>query len=181
MAQFIGLTAKKAEEILGMSVISGTVNAQGHLILTRANGQQIDAGDFNANVKSGLDAKVQQVVDLALPDAVAGTVVDKGTVSGALTLPEFHSGNLPNAMIKVKLGGNVTFSTTALPSVPKTNTQFVIRLVQDDAGGRTFTTTGFKRSMGALPISTTPGAVDLLVFLYDGTNWLAGLMGADFK
>lgn len=182
MAEFTGITAARAEEILGMSVVSGMVNEQGRLILTRQNGETIDAGDFIGIVSDTLDDEVQQALDAALPNAVAGTVVDKGThAGGALTLPEFNATNLPNAMVKVKLGGNTTFNTTALPSSPKTNTQFVIRLQQDAIGGRTFTTINFKRSLGSLPISTAPNAVDLLVFLYDGVNWLAGLMGNDFK
>jgi hypothetical protein len=182
MAEFTGITADKANEILGMSIVSGVVNAQGHLILTRQNGESIDAGNFTGIVADTLDSEVQQALDAALPNAVAGKVVDKGTLAGgALTLPEFNTANLPNAMVKVKLGGNVTFSSTALPSAPKANTQFVVRLEQDATGGRTFTTTGFKRSMGTLPISTTGGAIDLLVFLYDGSSWLAGLMGVDFK
>lgn len=181
MAEFTGITAARANEILGMSVVSGVVNAQGHLILTRSNGQQIDAGDFTGVVQDSLDAQVQESVNAAIPNAVAGKVVDKGAISGALKLTEFDSGNLPNAMVKVKLAGDVTFAATDLPSSPKTNTQFVLRLEQDSAGGRIFTTTGFKRSLGSLPTTSAPGAVDLIVFLYDGTNWLAGLMGADFK
>lgn len=185
MAEFTGITAKRAEEILGQTVVSGAINASGHLILTRGNGSTIDAGDFTGIVTSVLGQQVDTKLAAALPTALAGTVVNKGSIGAgvpvALTLPELNSNNIVNAMVKVTLTGNVTFAASALPSAPKTNSQFVLRLQQDETGGRTFTTTGFKKSLGSLPISSTPNAVDLIVFLYDGTSWLVGLMGADFK
>lgn len=182
MAEFTGITAAHADEILGQSVVSGVVNAAGHLILTRQNGSTFDAGDFSANVGNTIQDKVQIEVAAQLPAAVAGTVVNKGTeVDGVLTLPELNTDNIVNAMVEVTLGANTTFDVSALPASPKTNTQFVMRLQQDATGGRTFTVSGFKKSLGSLPITTTPNAVDLLVFIYDGTNWLAGLMGSDFK
>jgi hypothetical protein len=182
MAEFDGITAARAEEILGQSVVSGSINEFGHLILVRANSETIDAGDFTSIVSDTLADQVDARLAETLPDAMAGTIVNKGNVvAGPLLLPELNADNMVNAMVKATLVGNVTFNITALPSTPKTNTQFVLRLQQDATGGRTFTLTGFKRSLGSLPITTTANAVDLVVFLYDGTNWLAGLMGADFK
>ena len=181
MAEFTGITADRAEEILGMSVVSGAINGSGHLILTRDNGETIDAGDFTGIVTGIMTAAVDAEVAAALPDAVAGTVVNKGNVSGALTLPELNSSNIVNAMVKVTATGNITFNATALPSTPKTNSQFVLRLQQDATGGRLFAPTGFKRAYGSLPVTTTPNAVDMLVFVYDGTSWLVGIMGGDFK
>lgn len=185
MAEFTGITAAHADEILGQSVVSGVVNGAGHLILTRQNGSTIDAGDFTGIVSDVLDDRVTVAVDAAVPDAVAGVVINKGTIGGgapvALTLPEFNTDNMVNAMVEVTIAGPVTFDVAALPSTPKPNTQWVLRLQQDAVGGRTFTTSGFKKSMGTLPITTTPNAVDLLVFIFDGTNWLVGLMGSDFK
>lgn len=185
MAEFTGITAAKANEILGMSVVSGTINENGHLILSRQNGQSIDAGDFSAIVGDILGTQVEERLDDVLPDALAGTVVNKGTLGSgvpvALTLPELNSDNIVNAMVKLTIAGPVTFAASALPSSPKTNTQFILRLQQDAIGGRSFTTSGFKKSLGSLPISSDANAVDLIVFLYDGTNWLVGLMGVDFK
>lgn len=186
MADFTGITADRAEEILGMSVVSGAINEAGHLILTRSNGEQIDAGDFTGIVTDILGTQVEAKVEETLPDAIAGTVVNKGNVGNgsiptALTLPELNSDNIVNAMVKVTMIGNLTFAATALPSSPKTNSQFVLRLQQDATGGRTFTVTGFKKSLGVLPLTLTANAIDLVVFIYDGTSWLCGLMGADFK
>lgn len=182
MATFTGITADRAEEILGQSVVSGAINGSGHLILTRANGSTIDAGDFTAIVSGILNSEVLASIADQLPDYMAGAVINKGTeTDGVLTIPEFNIDNMPNAMVKVTLGANTTFDAASLPSAPRTNTQFVIRLQQDATGGRTFTVTGFKRSLGSLPITTTANAIDMIVFIYDGTNWLCGLMGADFK
>lgn len=181
MAEFTGITAAHADEILGQSVVSGVVNSSGHLILTRDNGSTIDAGDFTQIVSDILDDRVAAALDTRLPAAIAGTTVAKGTVTGVLALPELNVDNILNAMVKVTLGGAVTLDVSALPTGIRTNTQFILRLQQDATGGRTFTVTGFKKSMGSLPITTTPNAIDMVVFVYDGTNWLVGLMGSDFK
>ena len=50
MASFTGITAAKADAILGQSVVSGYINPSGHLILTRSDGSTIDAGDFTGIV-----------------------------------------------------------------------------------------------------------------------------------
>lgn len=185
MAEFTGITAARAEEILGMSVVSGTINPSGHLILTRANGSTIDAGDFTGIVSDVLNDQVVDAIATEIPDYIAGTVINKGTLGGgapvAFTIPEFNVDNMPNAMVKLTIAGPVTFDAASLPSTPKPNTQWVLRLQQDATGGRTFTTTGFKKSLGVLPISSGANDFDLIVFIYDGTNWLAGVMGSDFS
>jgi hypothetical protein len=110
---------------------------------------------------------------------MAGTVINMGNVSGVLDLtPALNNDNAVNAMVKVTATGNLTLNVTDMPGGAKTNTQFVLRLQQDATGGRTLTLTGFKTSLGVLPITLTANAVDLLVFLYDGTNWICGVMAA---
>lgn len=182
MATFTGITADRAEEILGGSVVSGAINGSGHLILTRANGSTIDAGDFTAIVSGILTTQVNAAIAASMPGYTAGTVVNMGNVAAALDLtPALNNDTIINAMVKLVATGNVTLNVADLPTAPRANTQFVIRFQQDATGGRTFTLTGFKKSLGSLPITTTANAVDLIVFLYDGTNWNVGLMGADFK
>jgi len=181
MATVTGITAAKADEILGMSVVSGAINESGHLILTRANGSSIDAGDFSAIITDLVTDQVDTQLDTELPNAVAGTVVNKGNITGAVTFAEFNNVNLVNALIRATLTGNITIDVAALPSAPKANTQFAFKMVQDATGGRTLTLTGFKKSQGILTLTTAANAVDIIVFLYDGTGWFAGMMGADFK
>lgn len=181
MAEFTGITADKADEILGMSVVSGEINGSGHLILTRDNGSTIDAGDFTGIVTGILNATVTAAVEAEVPDYIAGTTVNKGNISGAVTFTEFNNVNLVNAMIRATLIGNITISTADLPAAPKPNTQFAMKLQQDATGGRTLALTGFKKSQGTLTLTTMANAIDILVFLYDGVQWYAGVMGVDFK
>lgn len=181
MATVTGITAAKADEILGMSVVSGSINGAGHLILTRGNGQTIDAGDFTGIVTGILDSEVNAAVATAVPNAVAGTTVNKGNVTGQISFTEFTSTTLVNAMIRCVATGNITVSTVNLPSSPKPNTQFAMKIQQDATGGRTLTLSGFKKSQGVLTLSSAANAIDIVVFLYDGSAWYAGFMGVDLK
>lgn len=184
MADFTGITAAKADEILDESVVSGVINGSGHLILTRHSGEEIDAGDFTAIVSDILADQVAAAVADAVPDAIAGTKFDKGNVTGAIGASFFtgvNADNLPNALFNLTLTGNATLAVADMPANPKPNTQFVMRIKQDATGGRTLTFTGFKRSYGSVPLTATANAIDMIVFIFDGTDWYVGLMGADFK
>lgn len=181
MAEFEGLTKAKAEEILGMSVVSVTVNETGQLVCTRGNGTSFIGGDFQAAMEALAEERVDEMLPTAVSDAVAGTVVHKGDVSGAITMPEFTSANLVNALVTLTATGNLTFNVTALPGAPKANTQFAMRITQDGTGGRTLALTGFKRSGGYLVLSTGANDVDVLMFFYDGAAWYAGAMGLDMS
>lgn len=176
MASFTGTTRERAEEILGESVVSSEINEAGHLIMTRGNGSTFDAGDFTAIVGDILASSVATAVATAVPNAVAGTFVDKGNVSGAINISPLNTNTLVNAYLRLTATGDLTFNITALPSSPKVGTQFALKITQDATGNRTLTLTGFKKSMGTLVLSTAPAASDLLVFFFDGTSWIAGLM-----
>lgn len=181
MATVTGITAAKADAILGQSVTGGTINGSGHLILSRANGSTIDAGDFTAIVTAILNSTVVAAVNTAVPNAVAGFNLDLGSKSGAITLPGMNNVNLINALVEMIATGNLTLAVSDFPTGCKPNTQFAMRIQQDATGSRTLTLTGFKKSQGVLTLTTTANAVDILMFFYDGTNWNAGLMGVDFK
>jgi hypothetical protein len=181
MASFTGITAAKADQILGQSVVSGYINPSGHLILTRQNGSTIDAGDFTGIVTGILNQQVTDAVASAVPTYVAGTTVNKGTINGAVTFTEFNTTNLINALITATLNGNITINAADLPANPRANTQFAMRLTQDATGGRTVAFTSFKKSQGVLQLTPTANTIDILVFFYDGVQWFVGLMGADLK
>jgi hypothetical protein len=72
MATVTGITAEAAEAVLGQSIVSGTISESGHLILTRDNGQQIDAGDFT------------NVILALIEDVFSSTVAFKNTRTGTL-------------------------------------------------------------------------------------------------
>lgn len=185
MATIQTLTKAKANDILGQSVVSGTINGSGHLILTKQNGQTIDAGDFTGIVTGILNDAVATQIAATLPAAVAtataGSVVDRGTISGVFSFAGATVNNLVNAMYKATLNGNLTVQASDLPANPKPNTQFAMRLKQDATGGRTLTLAGFKKSQGVVTLTTAANAIDMIVFIFDGTDWFAGLMGVDFK
>lgn len=181
MATITGVSAEQADAILDQSVVSGTVNASGHLILTRHDGSSFDGGDFTTIVTSIMDDLIASQLATQIPNYIAGTVVNKGNVSGAVTFTTFNNTNLVNAMIRLVATGNITIDVASLPSAPKPNTQFAVKIQQDAVGGRTLTLTGFKKSQGILALTPTANAIDIVVFLYDGVQWYAGLMGADFK
>lgn len=191
MATVTGITAAKALEILGKSVVSGAVNTtSGHLILTRDNGQTIDAGDFTAIVSDILDDRVAaaitaQDIPQQVRNAQAGTIFDLGTaVTGAVDFDGAGAtaDTLVNAVFKATLTGNITIdAATAFPASPKAGTQFAFRIKQDATGGRTMTLTGIKRSNGVLTLSTAANATDVIVFFYDGGQWYAGPMGMNFS
>lgn len=189
MAQFTGITAERADEILDQSVVSGTVNESGHLILTRHGGDTIDAGDFTGIVSDLLDDKVAAAVATAVPNAVAGSTYHRGTVAtgssiitgvGTSNTTALNNVNAVNALVTATLTANITIDVANMPASPKANTQFAVRLKQDATGSRTLTLTGIKRSFGVLELSTGANDTDIIMFFYDGTSWYAGAMGFDF-
>jgi hypothetical protein len=181
MATIDGITAARADEILDQSVVAGSINASGHLILTKNDGSTFDAGDFTTIVTDIMDDRITEQLNTRIPDAIAGTTVNKGNQSGVISFSTFTNANLPNAMIRLVATGNITVDVAQLPSTPKANTQFAMKIAQDATGGRTLTLTGFKKSQGVLQLTPTPNAIDIVVFLYDGVQWYAGMMGVDFK
>lgn len=182
MASFTGITAAHANDILGQSVVSGAINGSGHLILTRQNGSTIDAGDFTGIVTGILSSEVASEVAAVVPAAVAGSTVNLGNVTGVIDLtPALNNDTVVNALVKLVATGNVTLNIADLPTAPRANTMFAMRIQQDATGSRTLTLTGFKKANGTLALSTVPNSVDILVFMYDGTNWNVGFMGTDFK
>ena len=181
MASFTGITAAKADAILGQSVVSGYINPSGHLILTRSDGSTIDAGDFTGIVTGILNQEVTAAVAAAVPNYVAGTVIDKGTINGAVNFDGLNTVNIINALMTATLNGNISINVANIPANCKPNTQFAFRLTQDATGGRTVSFTGFKKSQGVLQLSPWANTVDILVFFYDGATWYVGLMGADLR
>lgn len=189
MASTTTITAAKALEILGKSVVSGAINGFGHLILTRDNGSTIDAGDFtaivtgimNAAVTAEVAAQAPSLIATSVATAVPGTTFAKGNQTGAFSFSGITANTLVNATITATLTGNVTIDTANLPAAPKAGTQFSIVMTQDGTGSRLLALTGFKRSGGVLTLSTAPGAVDIVTFYFAGGVWYAGLMGMAFS
>jgi len=190
VAGIVTLTKAAALAILNQSVVSGTVNGAGHLILTKKDGSTIDGGDFTAIVTGIFQSTVDAAVATAVFNSVSGTLFDRGNTAGALDFKSMPAGRGPaptnvtlvNSLWNIYMTGNITVdAATAFPAGVKAGTQFAVKFIQDATGGRTLTLTGFKKSQGVLALTSAPNAVDMVAFIYDGTSWYAAMMGDDFK
>lgn len=101
------------------------------------------------------------------------TVYDNGSRSGAYTL-DWNNGNKQ----VITLSGNVTMTFTAPPGP----TNLVLVVKQDAAGGRSITWLSSVLWPGgtAPTLTSAANAVDMMMFFYDGTNYLGGFL-QDFK
>lgn len=111
-------------------------------------------------------------------ETVAGPFVDIGDRTGTVNVGSLVPDAL-NAVVKMRLTGNVTFEAGSLP-VSAAGTQFALVATQDATGGRTLTLTGILKPDGELDLSTSPNSIDVLVFFYDGLSWYASISGKAF-
>jgi hypothetical protein len=91
---------------------------------------------------------------------------------------EYNAGNSGTAITlnwangeiqKVTMTGNCVFGTFLNPVVAKV---YVLKLVQDGTGGRSYTWPGnVKWSGGSSPAASTLNKVDTISLYYDGTNY----------
>ncbi len=180
MASVNGMTAEAIQAILDETVESATITGSS-LIFHRHDGSSFSAGNFDVFISDAVDAGIADKMASDIIPAITGGLTAMGNVSGALAF----SGQTPDSMINriftATLIGNVTLNSSAFPTPAHPGTQFAIRFTQDGTGGRTLTLTGIKRSQGVLALSSTPGAIDIITFMYDGTNWYAGPMGVAFS
>lgn len=179
MATVDGMTAQKMQQILDDTIASADIQGSS-LVFTRYGGDTFVAGDFQAYITSQIGTQITDGIAAAVPAAVAGGLTNKGNLSGAITFVGNTPQDMVNRLFTATLTGNVTLNSTAFPTPSIAGTQFAIVFKQDATGGRTLTLTGIKKSQGLLALSTAANAIDIVSFLYDGTNWYAGLMGVGF-
>ena len=190
MATVNGVTAERMQTILDQTLASAEIEGS-TLKFTRYDGSSFTAGDFstyiNAQIDGPLDAAIATIngqvtsqVNAVVPAAVAGGVTARGNVTGAFSFAGLTSAQMVNRLFTATLTGNISVDSANFPASPVPGTQFAMRLTQDATGGRTLTLTGIKVSQGVLTLSTSPGAIDIIMFLYDGTNWYGGAMGVGF-
>lgn len=91
-----------------------------------------------------------------------------GSVSGG-TATFAHSTD--SQVISITLGASTTFTITAGTNITAGDT-FSAIITQDATGSRLATwPSNFKKAGGALTLSTGANAVDVVSFVYDGTNY----------
>lgn len=104
------------------------------------------------------------------PSPAFSTLTDSATITWAFASPQLVS----NAT--VTLGGNRTLSITGVSA----GATGVLKVVQDGTGSRTLTLPAGSKVIngggGVVSLSTAAGAIDILAFVYDGTNyfWVVG-------
>lgn len=99
-----------------------------------------------------------------------GEAVDSSVFAGH---PPFDSYDLASQTFRGLIADDVTISVSDMPVVPAGKTGgFTVRMEQDVTGGWDVSFTGFLRTDEVDPvIYTTPGAVALLTFFWDGVSW----------
>lgn len=115
--------------------------------------------------------------DVVAADAVAFPAeFDNGNETGTFAL-DWNNGQKQRAT----LTGNITTLNITAPSVGGAG-NFMLKLIQDGTGGRTVTWPASVRwSGGTAPtLSTGAGAIDLIGFYWDGTNYY-GFFGLNFS
>lgn len=114
-------------------------------------------------------AAIQLAQDSGDQGVVVATILN---FSGAMNFAAFTP--ILGKIFNINLIGNATFNITGIPAPPANRGgSFLIRFNQDATGSRTLTLTGFKRAGGALVLTTTASASDLIRFVWDGTSWWA--------
>lgn len=195
MATVNGITAEHAQDILDQTITDITISGS-TMNLVRHDGSTSPTGDFSAviddqvssaitaeDIPGQISAEVSSEITAAdIPGRVAGSVTARGSVStGAALFTGLTNNDMINKIITATLTANITITTSNIPASPRPGTQFAIVFTQDATGGRTLTLTGIKKSQGVLALTTAANAIDIISFLYDGTNWYAGAMGVAFS
>lgn len=197
-------TAARMAAIEATAIVGGYISGD-TLILTRKNNATVTAGNVRGpkgdqgiqGIQGIQGVKGDQGIQGIKGDTgntgpaggatlanIAGSEINLGSLSGTVNFGAISGVNadtLINAVCRATLSGNVVINTSSMPSGVRAGTQFAIRFTQDGTGGRTLTLTNFYKPGGSLVLSTASVAMDILVFMYDGTNWWATLAGKDFK
>lgn len=111
MATINVATKAYADATLAQSVVSGTINGSGHLILTRGNGATFDAGDFNTAITSLINAVLASATLLnILTSTSAANAVPlkaKGAASQTADLQQWLN-NASSVLAKIDKDGKLT-------------------------------------------------------------------------
>lgn len=174
MATITGLTKEKVLEILGEMIVGASVDSGGNLRLQTKNGTIVSGGNFELAIAEASAPVIKSLM--------RGNRIDLGSISGDLiSLKTKTDGQLINAMVTATLTSDVVINSSNLPSDAMPGTQFAFRMTQNSSGNATLTLSGIKKSEGTLVLSDRPNAVDILIFMYDGDSWYAGMMGMNFS
>ena len=138
------------------------------------------------NAKVGVTTQISNVVEDTTPqlggqlDAQANSIgftLQTITYNATTTTVDWSLGNKATMTFGAGDIGTFAFTNPANPA------NFVLKLVQDTTGGRVVTAwdTDIKWANGTIPtLSTGAGAIDIIAFFWDGTNYF-GTLSANFS
>jgi hypothetical protein len=155
-------------------VRAGITVTAGGLTIT-AGGATVTAG--NVTITAGtftVSAGLSTVKDIASNGQSTNTPVNRGDISANITL-DLNSGNYQ----RMRFTGT---PLTITLSNPKAGSIYVVEIIQDGTGNRSYTwATTIKWLNGATPSPTlTPDKTDVYSFLYNGTDYLGQRSGNNF-
>lgn len=179
MATITGMTASAMQDILDNTVESVAIVGN-NMVFTKHDASTFSV-DFATFIGDDVDTKIADALTNTVLPAITGGLTAKGNITGAVSFAGIDKDNLPNRMFTATLTGNISIAASALPADAYPGTQFAFRMTQDATGSRLLTLTNIKASQGVLALSTAPSAIDIIVFMFDGTNWYAGAMGLAFS
>lgn len=140
---------------------AGTTAGTGATVLPLTG---LEQAPFDTQLTQGLNPASEAITvnQISLYEPALVPVTDAATITADASLGRLYT---------ITLGGNRTLGTPTNLFPGKT---FRLQVTQDGTGSRTLTYASlFKWTNGVAPtLSTTPGAVDLLTFVYNGTNLL---------
>ncbi len=128
------------------------------------------SGDVSTSGSNAVTIGAAKVAPSMMKASTYDAQTDGATITWAI-------GSVLNANASVTLGGNRTLNITG----PVIGGSYVLKITQDGTGSRTLALgTGctwkvVNGGAGAITPTTTAGAIDLLIFTYDGTNCFATL------
>jgi len=133
------------------------------------------SGDVSTSGSNAVTIGASKVAPSMMKSSTVDAQTDGATITWAI-------GSVLNAQASVTLGGNRTLAITN----PVIGGNYWIKLTQDGTGSRTLTLGSgctwkvVNGGAGAITLTTTASAIDVLAFTYDGTNCLATL-GKNFN
>lgn len=127
------------------------------------------------------DYSTQIATTVYVQKAIRGITFNVSSSGGEVDLTHLSLYQIQNAYIKLLLDEDSSLGWYNLPSATQAGIQFVLEIRQELAtGGWGFSLPGIYKENGDVPISTTAGRRSLIIFISNGTNWLASSGGMGY-
>lgn len=144
MASIIVATKVYADSILAQSVVSGTINGSGHLILTRGNATTFDGGDFSAAITTLINTVLASstLTNITISASAVGSVPlkTKGFSGQTADLQQWMN-SAATVLAKIAADGKLTATLTGCTIDGAVNTMSNLNAAKIDSAKVTVNTT----------------------------------------